>query len=61
MVELVSREAVATGPTEQEFITRLYPDQATYRREERRRFELLTAHWDVPLNPIDLDTRKPGM
>ena len=41
VVELVSREAVATGPTEQELITRLYPDQATYRREERRRFELL--------------------
>ena len=61
VVELVSREGVTAGPTEQELITRLYPDQATYRREERRRFELLTAHWDVPLNPIDLDTRKPGM
>ena len=28
--------------------------------EEQRRFELLVAHWDVPLNRIDLDTRKPS-
>ncbi|TMC62654.1 MAG: hypothetical protein E6J17_06365 [Chloroflexi bacterium] len=29
---------------------RLFPDQATYRKEERRRYELLEAHWDVPLD-----------
>lgn len=28
---------------------RLYPDQGTFRAEEQRRFELLDAHWDVPL------------
>jgi hypothetical protein len=28
---------------------RLYPDQDRYRTEEQRRFELLEAHWDVPL------------
>ena len=28
---------------------RLFPDQERYRAEERRRFELLDAHWDVPL------------
>ena len=28
---------------------RLYPDQETFRAEERRRFELLEAHWDVVL------------
>jgi len=61
VVELVAREGVTTGPTEQELIAKLYPDQATFRKEERRRFELLVAHWDVPLNPIDLDNRKPGM
>ena len=37
----------------------MYPDQATFRKEERRRFELLVAHWDVPLNAVDLATRKP--
>ncbi len=28
---------------------RLFPDQERYRAEERRRFELVEAHWDVPL------------
>ncbi len=28
---------------------RLYPDQETFRKEEQRRFEILDAHWDVPL------------
>ena len=61
VVELVSREGATGGPTEQELIAKMYPDQATFRKEERRRFELLDAHWDVPLNPVDLDTRKPGL
>ncbi len=54
--------AAMTGPSgEDEIVRRLYPDQATFRREEQRRFELLDAHWDVPLNEIDLDARKtPG-
>jgi len=30
-------------------VERLYPDRATFEAEERRRFELLEAHWDVPL------------
>ena len=29
----------------------LFPDQATYQREEQRRFEILLAHWDVPVVP----------
>jgi len=32
-----------------EIAGRLYPDQAAFKREEQRRFELLEAHWDVPL------------
>lgn len=40
---------------EQAIIKRLYPDQATFRREEQRRFELLEAHWDVPLKPAPKD------
>jgi hypothetical protein len=28
-----------------------------FRREEARRFEILEAHWDVPLNAVNLDTR----
>jgi len=32
----------------------LYPDQETYKREEQRRFEILDAHWDLPIKPLDL-------
>ena len=51
--------AAMTGPSgEDEIVRRLYPDQATFEREERRRFEILDAHWDVPLNELDLDARR---
>jgi hypothetical protein len=33
----------------------LFPDQATYKREEQRRFEILEAHWDMPIKDVDLD------
>ena len=33
----------------------MYPDQALFEREEQRRFEILLAHWDVPIDPIDLN------
>jgi hypothetical protein len=35
-------------------VERLFPDRETYAAEERRRFELLEAHWDVPLDGIPL-------
>jgi len=38
-----------------EIAARLFPDQDHYRAEEVRRFELLEAHWDVPLDPRDLE------
>lgn len=38
-----------------ELIERMYPDQETYKREERRRFEILDAHWDVPLKPVAME------
>jgi hypothetical protein len=40
---------------EDAIIKQLYPDQETFRREEQRRFEILLAHWDVPLVPVPLD------
>jgi hypothetical protein len=33
----------------------LWPDQATYLKEEQRRFEILDAHWDLPIKTMDLD------
>ena len=38
-----------------ELIERLYPDQEAYKSEERRRFEILDAHWDVPLKAVKMD------
>jgi hypothetical protein len=38
-------------------IKQLYPDQETYKKEEQRRFEILDAHWDLPIKDIDLDMR----
>jgi hypothetical protein len=37
-------------------IKQLYPDQETYKKEEQRRFEILEAHWDLPIKDLDLDT-----
>jgi len=44
--------ATSTNPDEQRLIRQLWPDQETYRREEQRRFEILLAHWDLPVTDI---------
>ena len=58
-VAITFKDAAAfTGPSNEDEITRrLFPDQTTFRREEQRRFEILDAHWDVPLNELDMDAR----
>lgn len=50
--------AMVTPGNDDEIARRLYPDQNTFRKEEQRRFEILDAHWDVPLNELDLDVRR---
>lgn len=59
-VELVVPPNAPAAPTDEEIISKLYSDRAKFAREEQRRFEILAAHWDVPLNRLDLDTRKPA-
>ena len=50
MVTITFRDWAAMGAhSESDIAERLFPDQERYRAEERRRFELLDAHWDVPL------------
>ena len=41
--------------TSQEAIVerQLFPDHATFKREENRRWELIEAHWDLPIREID--------
>lgn len=47
--------AAFVGPSGDEAIQRrLFPDRAKFLKEEQRRFEILDAHWDVPLNELDL-------
>lgn len=58
-VELVQPAQRPASPTEEEIVARLFPDRAKLQKEEERRFDLLVAHWDVPLNRIDLGARKP--
>jgi len=41
--------AAMEAHSEAEIAARLFPDHERYQAEERRRFELLEAHWDVPL------------
>ena len=47
-----STAATTANPDEERLIKQLWPDQETYKREEQRRFEILLAHWDLPLTDI---------
>ena len=58
-VELV-RAANPPAFDEAAALLKLFPDQVKFHNEEQRRFELLVAHWDVPLNVVDMATRKPS-
>ena len=44
--------ATTANPDEERLIKQLWPDQETYQREEQRRFEILLAHWDLPVTDI---------
>jgi len=47
-----STVATSANPDEERLIKQLWPDQETYKREEQRRFEILLAHWDLPVTDI---------
>lgn len=47
-----STVATTTNSDEEVFIKELWPDQATYQKEEQRRFEILLSHWDLPVTDI---------
>jgi hypothetical protein len=44
--------ATTANPDEERLIQQLWPDQETYKREEQCRFEILLAHWDLPVTNI---------
>jgi hypothetical protein len=43
------------GQSEGEVAKQLFPDQAKFKSEENRRWELTTNHWDLPIHVVDLD------
>jgi hypothetical protein len=47
-----STVATTANPDEEALVKKLYPDQPTYQREEQQRFEILLAHWDLPVSDI---------
>jgi hypothetical protein len=47
-----STTATTANPDEDRFIKQLWPDQESYKREEQRRFEILLAHWDLPVTDV---------
>jgi hypothetical protein len=58
-VTIVFKNAAAAndGFDERALIQQMYPDQATYKKEEQRRFEILEAHWDLPLKDVELEAK----
>lgn len=56
-VTLVYRDVTAahsSDPARAEWVRQRWPDQETFLREEQRRFELLQAHWDLPVRSRQL-------
>jgi hypothetical protein len=43
-----------------ELLKQLYPDQDTFKREEQRRFEIMLAHWDLPISTLEPEDREPA-
>lgn len=38
-------------------IRQMFPDQDTYQKEEQRRFEILEAHWDLPIKDVNVEKK----
>ncbi|SRR6266498_1479306 len=47
-----STVATTSNADEEKIIKQLWPDQETYKKEEQRRFEILLAHWDLPVSDV---------
>ena len=43
------------GQSEGEVAKQLFPDQVIFKREENRRWELTSNHWDLPIHVVNLD------
>ena len=52
-----STVATTSNPDEEKWAKELWPDQEKYKHEEQRRFEILLAHWDLPITEITPGTK----
>jgi hypothetical protein len=43
------------GQSESDVAHELFPDQQAFHRDENRRWELTTNHWDLPIHVIDIN------
>jgi hypothetical protein len=43
------------GQSEDEVARQLFPDQEAFHRDENRRWELTTNHWDLPIHQVDIN------
>jgi hypothetical protein len=48
-------EDAPPGQSEGEVAKQLFPDQEAFNREENRRWELTTNHWDLPIHVVKVD------
>ena len=44
------------GQSESDVAKQLFPDQEAFHRDENRRWELTTNHWDLPIHQVDLNS-----
>lgn len=58
-VTIVFKNAtVANEPFDEDALKKqLFPDQETFAREEQRRFEILDAHWDLPVKRLQPEAK----
>jgi hypothetical protein len=48
-------EDAPPGQSEDDIARQLFPDQEAFTREEGRRWELTTNHWDLPIHVVKVD------
>ena len=53
VITFASWNAMGAPSSEEALARQLFPDQDAFKKEEQRRFEILDAHWDVPLTEVE--------
>jgi hypothetical protein len=54
-VAITWKNFAASNSSEDALRLKLFPDQTAFKREEQRRFQILIAHWDLPVTEVVLE------